>query len=122
MVWNGRFWSQTPASNATELAPEMRADAGPEVPAGTAPAEPITGQAQWQRLSGVLQASIGASETACRLQSEAADQIDAAQYALQRMLDELTSVLPQAAAPSRQPATAPPVAEIPETPASTLAA
>lgn len=49
---------------------------------------------QWTRLSGVLAAGIDVADSACRLQREAADQIDAAQYSLKRMLAELVGVMP----------------------------
>lgn len=78
-----------------------------ETPLAAEP-QPLAEDVQWSRLSGVLSAGIDVADTACRLQREAADQLDAAQYSLKRMLEELVGVMPTAslaeAVTSPQPA------------------
>lgn len=54
---------------------------------------PLTIDAQWSRLTGRITARIGAMEQADALQRRASSQIDAASYALERLLGELADVM-----------------------------
>lgn len=54
---------------------------------------PLTIDDQWSRLSNRITARIGSMEQAEAFQRRAASQIDAASYALERLLGELTGVM-----------------------------
>ena len=51
--------------------------------------ERLPDESQWQRVETVLANGLASSETIRRRHAEAADQIDAAIYALQRLKDEI---------------------------------
>jgi len=60
---------------------------------------PLPAEAQWGRVEGVLSAGLRSAAAARRLHTTAAQQLDAASYALQRMLEELSPVLEIARGP-----------------------
>lgn len=75
------------------------------------PPRSLAEDVQWSRVSGILAAGIDTADSACRHQRAAADQLDAAQYSLDRMLAELVAVMPAAGRaatidPQPQPAVA----------------
>lgn len=72
--------------------PRLIAAAQP-APAATPREGPLTIDTQWARLTGHITARIGAMEQAEAFQRRAASQIDAASYALERLLGELTDVM-----------------------------
>jgi hypothetical protein len=61
------------------------------VPAGTIPLDQST---QLDRISQILQTAIGLADKAERLHNAAHEQLDSAHYALQNLLDELSTVMP----------------------------
>jgi hypothetical protein len=62
-------------------------------PVATAHEGPLTIDAQWSRLTGRITARIESMEQAANLQGRASSQIDAASYALERLLGELGDVM-----------------------------
>ena len=51
------------------------------------------GAQQWARVEDIMQSAVASAEAAKRLQTAAATQLDAAAYALSRMLAELSAVM-----------------------------
>lgn len=55
---------------------------------------PLTGEEHWQRATGIVSAAIARLARIERLQVAAAHQIDAAEYTLQHLLEELATAMP----------------------------
>lgn len=91
------LWPPAPARPASSagLAPASAATAGPPVP-DAVPDEPLSSDARWDRVAGVLSEAIERAETVRTLQSSAGQQLDSATYAIQRLWAELSSVVPAA--------------------------
>lgn len=83
-----RGWRQRPA--VPRPAPVSRSTLAP----GGAP---MTRDAHWQRAADVVVAAGEQTETMRRLQKSASAHLDAADYALQQLMAELTPVMPVAA-------------------------
>lgn len=66
-------------------------------PAPAQGGSPMTRDAHWQRAADVVVAAGEQTETMCRLQKSASAHLDAADYALQQLMAELTPVMPVAA-------------------------
>lgn len=58
------------------------------------PATPMTLAAQWSRVATVVERANQSHKTMCDLQSAAAQQLELAEYALDRLMGELASVMP----------------------------
>lgn len=69
-------------------------------PARTAssPAARLSADAQWAKIAAVLSDAIYRVKTICRLQATAAEQIDAANYALRTLREDLAPLLAAGAA------------------------
>lgn len=55
---------------------------------------PLTGDDHWARATGVITAAISGLERVQGFQLSAARQVDAAEYALQHLLEELSAAMP----------------------------
>jgi hypothetical protein len=57
-------------------------------------AAPMQASAQWRRIADVVEHSIEANRLVSRRQAEALTQLDAAEFALSKLVDELSAVMP----------------------------
>lgn len=62
----------------------------------TDPRDPVHGLVQWQRIAGILESRIDAAHLIVDRQSKALTQLDAAEFALSKIVEDLSAIMPLA--------------------------
>lgn len=60
----------------------------------TNPPDPASGLIQWQRIAGILESRIDAAHLIVDRQSKALTQLDAAEFALLKIVEDLSTIMP----------------------------
>ncbi len=119
------FWTFAQATTATLsclIAERVRFTAATEVETPRAEPPPLTRDQRWERATEAMTAAISCFGRIETLQASAASQIDAADYTLQHLLEELSIAIPMPADGSALRVLLATVAEREEPAAKTLAA
>ncbi len=69
------------------------AEIAPVLAPGISATAPLTAEAQWQRVSTLVERSIKRAQNIGEQQSAARQQLDAAEYTLHRLIEELNEVM-----------------------------
>jgi hypothetical protein len=69
----------------------------PTAPPRLAPRAPLSGEAQWARLNAVIARAADQAQAIAGRQTQARDQLDAADYAFRLLLQDLRGVMPTVA-------------------------
>jgi hypothetical protein len=122
LAWFWTFAQATTATLSCLIAERARFSSFTEVVVPPAEPPPLSRDQRWERATAAMSAAISSFGRIETLQASAASQIDAADYTLQHLLEELSIAIPTPADGSALRALLATVAEREEPAAKTLAA